>query len=491
MDVEQHAELGAAGVAVIVDRPGGRVLIDAALDHVQAVAAIARVMPWVHVDVVEQWVEQVLPTAPPLLDQVRVSLPDTLATVRPAGTDLAVMVDRPRLALIPQPGPTHSSPDTPNRAGRRADDRKRRRRHKRAPLPVRVARTTAVSGGVGAMAFSIGAMMSTPASADAWTDPIFREVATAAELTCEPLRDEPLKALCTDAVGRSVRAEASIGADRITYTFSGGGDRAALIVFASPAALMQWEQDTKAVPELYPNLAKGDRVAIWGTDPSMLAPFRAFFNGSPDAEDVAPVVLRASYAMGMMPRALAEQAQAADSSIDVDWAITDSMSPQVQFQAASVLAGDARLTSGVPVRVPAPFATPDPRMPDPQARADTARPAAGDKPPDSGKAPPGDAAPSSSPPAHPPSSSPPVSSSPGSPPQAAPPAPPPPAPPPPAPPPVEDVVDGVTDVVDDVAEDLVDDVVDDVTDPLGSDTPPPGTDEEPTPIADLVDDLLP
>jgi outer membrane biosynthesis protein TonB len=345
---------------VVADPRGGHIAIHPDLDHAGAVEEICRLLPGTHPEVVEHWVEAALPTAAPLRHSV------------PAGPVLR--------------GLAHAATTRPPRSHRRAQARVVRRGHKhsRPSFPVRLVKGAAqslVPLGVGAVVVMM-VTPTAPAQAEAWNDPIFQEVATAAEIVCTPLPDQPLRATCTAANGQQVKAEAQVGPDRVTYTFTGAdGSRTVVIIFTSAAAKQQWASDTAEAQALYPNLHKGDRVVIYGTDPSMLAPFERFFDGkSPNAEDVAPVLLSASFAMGMLPASIAQEAQAANPDLVVDWLSTDELPDELQEAAASVLAGNPGMRSEVALMTARPFATPDPVVPiaaaaDPPATVAAAPPA--------------------------------------------------------------------------------------------------------------------
>ncbi|WP_165358769.1 hypothetical protein [Haloactinopolyspora alba] len=373
MDVERYEALGTLGVAVVVDQAAGVVMIDAALSHDEAVDAIQHVMPDVPPDAVEHWVERQLPTAEPLAQwlplEMGASLGGPSTSVPPV---LSTRLNLPSAFVSsPAPPPTPAPPvppavpakaptPPPNRAARRARSRRHARPSRSRRWVGRVATATGATS-IGAVAAAV-ILAPTGAVADAWDDPIFSRVATEAELVCTPLEGEPLRAQCTDARGHVADAEATVGPDSITYAFSGGVDRTVLKVFSSARAMRRWAASL-VEPASYPNLATGDRVALYGSEPAMFAPVEGMFNEQITAEKVAPVVLRTSYAMGMLPDSLALAAKEADPSLDIGGSVKPA--PEVQAHAATVLAGSEELGSSDPglpdeVSVPVPE---DPRTP--------------------------------------------------------------------------------------------------------------------------------
>ena len=304
---------------VVADPEHALIAIHPSLNHQEAVDGICKLLgDRAHPEAVEHWVERVLPTVDTPL---RTSLPNGLS----------------HLNGVPQ---------------------RRHKRHARPAWPVRLA------WGLGPAAIVAIVMTlvtpTTTALADAWNHPIFQDVATAAEIACEPLQAQPLRATCTDALGATVEAEAFVGPDRITYKFRDAAEtkKIVVIIFASSKALRQWEEDTAdTAADRYPNLHKGDRVVIYGTDPGMLMPFIRFFEGdTPDAADVARVLLPPTFAMGLLPHEIAASHPGlADHSGD-----THHPPAEVQYTAAAIIAGDARLHSQVSMTAPSPFTNADP-----------------------------------------------------------------------------------------------------------------------------------
>ena len=345
MQVQRFPQMASLGAAVIVDRDF--VAIDASLDHDQAVKAIREVLEDIaHPDAIEHWVESVLPRSTPLVE------------ILPFGFVFGEVPTTTPDAVVPLPAasapaaPARST--VPNRATRRASARKR---HKKPSRPAKIAGRGVSALGGATVAGLATMMVLNPgmAAAEAWDNPIFLRVASMADMDCHPLEDMPLRAQCTTGDGLVVNAEAMVGADSVTYTFTGFGEsRAVVKVFANDRAVNQWVSSISSDSTRFPNLVVGDRVALYGSDPKALEPFLPAVQTKPlSAEDVAPVILRASYAMGMIPGDLAEQMLEADETLGPP---AQAGTPEpVQMTAMAVLTGDERLRSDVELEVDDPW----------------------------------------------------------------------------------------------------------------------------------------
>ncbi|MBM7784829.1 hypothetical protein [Tenggerimyces flavus] len=97
----------------------------------------------------------------------------------------------------------------------------------------------------------------------------FRDFAKRGELTCDPMANA-MRASCTDWEGSVMVSEATIGADRIIFTFQYGKDRVSLGIFTKPDDATTWakvNQDREGVR------VEG-RFVLWGTDKGKLDAYK-------------------------------------------------------------------------------------------------------------------------------------------------------------------------------------------------------------------------
>lgn len=97
----------------------------------------------------------------------------------------------------------------------------------------------------------------------------FRDFAKRGELTCDPLANA-MRAACTDWEGSAMVSEATIGADRIIFTFQYGKERVSLGIFTTELDAATWakmNQDREGVR------VEG-RFVLWGTDKDKLDAYK-------------------------------------------------------------------------------------------------------------------------------------------------------------------------------------------------------------------------
>jgi hypothetical protein len=144
------------------------------------------------------------------------------------------------------------------------------------------------------------------ASAHAFDDQVFNEVKTGSKWVCSP--SQTLTATCVTADGMHLDAQAFVGPDSlsflISYTNPSTLDKEAAIlkVFTNSTALDDWiapflVHDGDASDTL-PNLVKGSRWAMYGTDKARVKAWSAELGGG----GMLPAdVAEASVAMGLLP----------------------------------------------------------------------------------------------------------------------------------------------------------------------------------------------
>ncbi len=119
----------------------------------------------------------------------------------------------------------------------------------------------------------------------------FRDFAKRGELTCNP-DSNAMRASCTDWEGSAMLSEATIGAERIIFTFQYGKERVNLGIFTKPQDAALWakmNQDRQGVR------VEG-RYVLWGTDKDKLDSYQQLLvKARPDKQSTGAVVPSADH----------------------------------------------------------------------------------------------------------------------------------------------------------------------------------------------------
>ncbi|MBQ1048503.1 hypothetical protein KBX50_08500 [Micromonospora sp. C51] len=311
------------------------IFVDPALDSSSAREAIQQALPDAHPDVVQHWVEAVLPTAAPLSVEERSVGARPMASLR--GAALAAGRTTRRLTAV------------------------------------------AVWVALGAITVPLlqGAEPTVVVASQAWENEIFSRIEVESAWECKAAASSDLVALCATPEGTVMHAEAWVGPNSVTFTFSyrdkqDVAHRNTMMVFSSPAGLQAW-LDATPDPAAHPNMIRGERWVLYGSDLDRLQRWAQRLG----TKVILPGdVTHAAITMGLLP--------ALDG--DQDDEVAESNVPAaVRSTAARVIIGDASLPSvtamptALPLNVPAEddeAPAPAPLPPSPAAPAPAPLPSA-------------------------------------------------------------------------------------------------------------------
>ncbi|GAA3751872.1 hypothetical protein [Micromonospora maritima] len=314
-------------------------------DPRDVVHAVHEALPDVNVDVISHWVEEVMPTAPPL------------ATV------------------LERPAPR-------KHRGKRRPPRKSARVGAQLGSMATAAAAAAALTVVG-MSVVPGAGTPPVAAAEAWENEVFARIQTGSSWDCVGTDSSDLVALCIAPDGTEMKAEAWVGPNSLTFVFSyrdqvGRVQRNTMKVFSSPGAVTAWMRTIPTEGSL-PNLIQGERWVMYGSDGPRLARWAERLGKN----TVLPAdVAQAAFHMGLLP----DPEESADNEREMNHVPSvvrttaariivgdDSMPTVVSPSAEAPLPGGVEPPTAPPAapvdpKPPAPPSNPDPRpMPDPVA----------------------------------------------------------------------------------------------------------------------------